>query len=103
MSATIKRVSDMIREMVPFLRNRLSKDEMQLGILLRGNTPLYESLCGIIRARIAARASVPAPSEPLVCKSMMERDRELQWLLSRLDLIYRSPMLQPDESSEPSA
>lgn len=103
-AAMTRRVSDMVREMIPRLRHPPMKvDEQQLGVYLRGNAPLYGALVGIINSRIAGRANVPEPSDPLICKSMMARDRELQWLLGRLEYVYQSPVQQAHEDSEPPA
>jgi hypothetical protein len=81
--------------MVPRLRQRMSDDERQVAKHLRGNTDLRDGLKGIIQARIEGRLQLPEPSDPVVCKSMAARDRELQWLLGRLELIYRSPVSEP--------
>ena len=102
--AATQRVSDMVRDLVPFMRNRLSADERRLGVHLRGNTDLFESISGIIQSRMGGRAKLPEPSDPLMCKSMLARDRELQWLLMRLEQVYRSPATQPgDAEGEPPA
>ena len=93
----------MVRELIPHLRNRLSSEEMDLAAHLRGNEKLYDALTGIIRSRIAGRAAVQEPTDPLVCKSMLSRDRELQWFLSRLELCYRAPVSQPGQDGEPPA
>lgn len=92
-----RKVSDMVRAMVPHMRQVLSKDEHQLAVYLRGNEVMFDALTGMIRTRIAGRASLPEPSDPLVCKSMLARDRELQWLLSRLEFVYKSPVSQTAE------
>jgi len=92
-----RRVMDAVRKMVPFMRQPFSPGELALGIHLRGNVALYESLTGIIKARLEGRASLPEPSDPLKCKSVLARDGELRWLLSRLELIHQSPALQPVE------
>jgi hypothetical protein len=102
--AATRRVSDMVRDILPFMRNRLSADEQRLGVHLRGNTAMYEALTGIIQSRVTGRAKLPEPSDPLMCKSMLARDRELQWLLSRLEQVYHSPASQPgDTEGEPPA
>jgi len=98
----MERVRDIVRDMVPFMRHMLTSEEQTLGVHLRGNHSLYESLVGVIRAKIEGRASLPEPSDPLECKSRLARDHELRWLLSRLRTIYRSPVLQPaDRNGEP--
>ena len=92
---TVPRLADFVRKMIPKWRGgALTHDEQELGVHLRGNAPLHEALIGIITSRIRGRANVPVPSDPLMCKSMLERDNELRWLLSRLDFVYRSPVSQ---------
>lgn len=95
-----RRVSDMVRDMVPHFRQRLTRDEQRLGIYLRGNMELFEALTGLVQSRIEGRGKLPVPSNPILCKAMMERDRELQWLLSRLEFVYRSPAPQLAEEEE---
>lgn len=104
LSAATQKVSDTVLNMFPKLRSRLTSLEQALVPHLRGNTPLYEALKGLIETRIEARARVPEPSEPLVAKSMIARDRELQWLLSTLEHLYKAPVDTPaQEDSEPPA
>ncbi len=99
MQGTVRKVSDMVRDMIPRLRHQpLLADEQKVAVHLRGNDMLLEGLRGIIQARIGIRLSLPEPSDPVVCKSMVARDRELQWLLSRLEYIYRSPVSQPADN-----
>ena len=98
-----KKVSDLVREMIPRFRHTLTKEEADLGVYLRGNTALLESLKALIRTRMEGRASLPVPIDPLVCKVMMERDRELQWLLSRLEYIHASPVAELEERREQPA
>ena len=85
------RVADIVRGM--FLSSRvpaMEPEEQDLALHLRGNDKLLASLIGVIEARIAGRAKVPEPSDPIVAKSMIARDRELQWLVSRLQLVCHS-------------
>ncbi len=106
MQGTVRKVSDMVREMIPRLRRHpLLADEQKVAVHLRGNDMLLEGLKGIIQARIWGRLSLPEPSDPVACKSMVARDRELQWLLSRLEYIYGSPISQSadNEGGEPPA
>lgn len=93
-------VTNMVRDMIPFMRARMSGEEMDLAIYLRGNEPLYNSLVSVIRAKIEGRARLPEPSDPLECKSRMARDHELRWLLNRLEFIHRAPVLQPVDSRD---
>ena len=94
------RVSDMVRRAIPFMRHRLTQNEQQLGVHLRGNVSLHNALVGLIQTRVESRAQVQEPADPVVCKSMMARDRELQWLKSRLDFVFQSPVLEPASDSE---
>lgn len=79
----------------------LSRGEIHLAEHLRGNEPLYQAICGILRERMAGRASVPEPTDPLVAKSMIARDREIQWLLGRLETVYKSPVNSGTDSEQP--
>jgi len=90
----------MVRGMVPSLRYRFTKEESDLAVHLRGNEALYESLRMFVESRIAGRAVVPEPTDPVQCKSMVARDRELQWLLGRLGVLYSSPVLTPTERDD---
>jgi hypothetical protein len=99
----IRRVSDVVRDMIPGIRQQqLTSEEASVAIYLRGNENLYNGLKGIVEARIAGRATVAEPSDPVACKSIIARDRELQWLLSRLEHIYSSPLSEAaiDDDSE---
>lgn len=97
-SATMGRVSDMVREAFPRMRpTRLTEDERVVGIYLRSNDNLLEGLRNVIESRIRSRGNLPVPSDPVVCKAILERDRELQWLISRLEFIHGSPALQEEE------
>ncbi len=97
------RVRDMVREMIPTARYHISKEEARLAIHLRGNAELYESLIGIIQARLVTRTLIPVPTDPLMCKSILDRDNELRWVLARLEYVYHSPINAPDDSREPPA
>ncbi len=94
------RVSDMVRNMVPRLRNSLSDPERRVGIHLRGNEDLFHGLRDLIESRIGVRVNLPVPSDPIQCKAFLERDRELLWLLSRLELIFSSPVAQSADNSD---
>lgn len=97
------RVADMVRDMMPTARTQINPQDEALGIHLRGNEALYTALTNIIKSRIEGRAQLPEPSDPLVCKSMMARDRELQLLLRRLEFIYLSPSQTGDTGEQPAA
>lgn len=86
------KVTDYVRTLLPAMRHGLSEAEQALATHLRGNERLYNDLTAVLRGRIEGRARVAEPSDPLVCKSMLARDREVQFLLGRLDLLYRSPV-----------
>lgn len=101
--AAVGRVSDMVRNLIPALRRNLSPHETALSLHLRNNAPLYEALTGLIESRISGRASLPVPSDPIICKAVLERDNELRWLLSRLEFVYRSPFAQPEDDGEQPA
>lgn len=98
---TIQKLADYVREGIAKWRNPLSTDEMDLAPHLRGNELLYKALVRIIERRMGVRANTPVPSDPLMCKAMLERDNELRWLLSRLDLVYRASVSHPADDSEP--
>lgn len=98
MSATLdrlmgapERLSDWVREMIPKLRSGLSPAESALAPHIRGNEPLYTALTGLIRSRIEGRRRLPVPTDPMMCKSILDRNNELEWLLSRLEAVYNSP------------
>jgi hypothetical protein len=97
------RVSDFLREMIPKWRTTMTPEEAALAVHLRGNDKLMASLRDLIMSRIGGRASLPEPSDLLTCKSWLARDRELQWLLGRLEALHRSPVMQPADNREPSA
>lgn len=86
------KVSDYVRALFPAMRFGFSETEASLATHLRGNERLYNDLTAFLRGRIEGRARTAEPSDPLVCKSMLARDREVQFLLGRLDLLYRSPV-----------
>jgi hypothetical protein len=81
----------MVRDMIPRMRITLSREEAELAVHLRGNDALLVALRNLMLSRIEGRAAVPEPTDPLACKSMVARDRELQWLMGRINYIHRSP------------
>jgi hypothetical protein len=85
------------------IRGTLQKDEADLAVHLRGNERLYDSLTQLIRSRIQRRDVLPVPSDPLECRGVLERNHELRWLLSRLEIIYRSPVNEEADIGEPPA
>lgn len=98
-----QRVSDYVRQRITAWRNPLSHDELNLAPHLRGNELLYSALTRLIESRIGGRAKLPVPSDPVTCKSMLDRDNELRWLLSRLDALYHAPVSHPaDKGEQPS-
>lgn len=100
-ASTARHVSDLVRELMPSLRQQMSREEIALAIHLRGNEKLKNDLIGLINTRISGRVRVQEPTDPIVCKSMLARDRELQWLINRLEFIYRSPVSTPGSDAEP--
>lgn len=99
----IGRVADMVRDAIPFMRNTLSPDEQTLAIFLRGNKELHNAIVNVIKVRIAGRASASVPSNPVDCLASMSRDRELVWLLNRLDAIVHSQADSLTQDGEPPA
>ena len=96
-------VTGMLTSFLPKFRHSLSKQESRLGVSLRGNAELFEALNELITSRIEARAHRPLPSTPQVCQVSMAMDKELQWLLSRLELVYHSPLAEAGELGEQPA
>ena len=92
-----RRVSDMVREMFPHIRGRMTAEEADLAVHLRGNDRLHAALQSLIRSRIAAREAMSVPADPIVCKVIMERNSELRWLSVKIGQLFRSPANQPSE------
>lgn len=99
-----KRVSDVVREMIPRHRQSFTKAEMDLAVHLRTNEALFYDLCKVIESRITGRAVLPVPSNPTDCLASMARDHELRLLLSRLEALRRSPATPPaeDDGEQPA-
>lgn len=91
------RVSEMVMGMWGNLRNVVTQPEARLAPHLRGNELLYEALTGLIRTRIEGRARLALPSTPLEAYASMARDKECQWLLSRLEFIYHAPVQDQEQ------
>jgi hypothetical protein len=104
MKAATERVTDFVRGLGVKQRSRISEIDEALGVYLRGNEPLFKALSDMLNARIEGRAKLPEPSDPLQCKSILARDREVQAILGRLNYVYRSPVSQPveDDSEQPA-
>lgn len=98
-SAT-KKIADVLQDMVPQWRHELTPSEQRIGVYLRGNDDLLTGLREIIEERTGRRAALPVPSDPLMCKAVMERDKELRWFLSRLEFIHSSPVAQSVEEDD---
>ncbi len=97
-------LTDMVMRLVPNMRDSLSVTERALAPHLRGNADLLGGLKAIIEERIGVRNRQQVPSDPMECKVMLERDRELQWLLSRLEVVCHSPVNEEvDDRGEPPA
>ena len=100
----VRSITDMVMGMVPGLRTRPSPVEQDLAVHLRGNENLLSALRDLIDSRIKARAALALPSTPQECQISMTRDRELQWLVGRLEYVYHSPVSQGnDEQGEQPA
>lgn len=102
---TTRRLTDAVREMFAGVRHGgLPKEEASLGVHLRGNRALYESLVAVLKTRIEGRALQPEPTDPLVAKSMIARDREIQWAVAMLERVFTSPTNDgPAGNGEPPA
>jgi hypothetical protein len=92
-----RNVAEMVRQIIPTHRFRMSAEEQRLAILLRGNQELLDAIKGVLNARIQGRALTAEPSDPVACKSMIARDRELQGFIARLDFMFHSPINSPAE------
>ena len=99
--SVMPRVADMVRGMFPSYKPSLSPDEQTLAIFLRGNRELYDALVSVIKVRTEGRAKVPLPSNPMDCMVSMARDKELRWLLSRLEAILHSPADPAQDGEQP--
>lgn len=97
LAVAAQRVSDWVREALPKARFRITPNESALSVHLRANPALYDDLTKFLRSRIEGRAAVPEPNDPLVAKSMVARDREVQWILARLDFLKNAPLSHPGE------
>ena len=97
MRGKAQKVSDYVRNMVPFIRKKATAEELDLGVHLRGNEGLHESLQKLIHSRIEGRARLSLPSTPSECMISMARDREAQWIQAKLQEVYLSPVMQEIE------
>ncbi len=84
---------DAVREWLPGAKYRLTSDELDLAIFLRGNESLYQSLCSVIAAPIEARTRLKLSKEPNDSMIILARDKELRVLLQKLEFIYKSPVI----------
>lgn len=98
-----QKVAEYVRDRIKTWRdpNPLTPEEMELAPHIRGNEKLYAALTQLIGTRIGGRQRLPVPPDPLTCKSMLERDNELRWLLNRLEACYRSAV-SPDTGEQPT-
>lgn len=95
---------DYVRQLTAKFRWRLNPAETELARFLRGNAPLHEALKAFLQERLKGRANVPEPSTPDECKSIVARDREVQWVINRLEFLFKSPVSTPaDVEGEPPA
>jgi len=94
-------LADMVRGMGLRLRQEMSPEEQRIAVYLRGNEDLYEGFRCLIQSRFEGRAKLPLPSTPQECQISMARDKELQWLLGRLEYVYRSALKAAPEGEQP--
>lgn len=94
-----ERLADVVRGMRnTFVRRKeFTPEERTVAIHLRGNEVLYKALASILESRIEGRAHLPVPSNPQECMASMVRDKELRWVLAKLDSIYRAPLIEEAE------
>jgi len=96
----------MVGELFLHDRARLTEEERDLAIHLRGNERLHNALSNLVRSRIRGRETLPVPSDPMLCKSLLERNTELRWFLGRLERLYQSPANEGadnDRGEQPAA
>ena len=95
-----QKLTDWVLETFPQMRRiPLTAEELDLAVHIRGNEGLYNALTTLIHSRIQGRDHLLVPTDPLECKSYMERNHELRWLLSRLEYVYRSPINERAEET----
>ena len=92
----------MVRDMIPRMRVVLTREESELAPYLRGNEALLKALSNLILARLDGRALAPVPSDPTECKAVMAMDRELRWVINRLEFVCHSPANPQAQNVEPS-
>lgn len=102
LSAGAGRVADYVVNTFRQMRHGLTPHEAALRPHLRGNEALYGALHDLITSRIEGRASIAPPSDPLLCYQAMARDHELRLLLSRLERVYRAPVMLQDDGELPA-
>ena len=90
-----RRVSDIVRDMIPFMRNQMSPQERNLAVHIRGNELLFQALNAVLMARLEGRARLPVPSDPIKSHTRVVADSELRWLIGRLNYLYHSPVVDP--------
>jgi hypothetical protein len=99
-----RKLSDFVRELLATKQHKPIPEEQTVGTFLSANPAFTAALRNLIQSRISARASIPEPGEPMDCKSMIARDRELQWLLRRLEDLSLAPASAPGtRAGEPPA
>jgi hypothetical protein len=86
-----RRVVELVRSMKPRWRYTLSDTEQALSIHLRSNDALLSALSDLVTERIRGREASPVPNDPVTCKVTMAMDKELRWLISRLEYVHQSP------------
>lgn len=95
-----RRVADLVREMFPAIRGKMSREEAELGVHLRTNDALYTALKALVEARMRGRALVVEPENPIECRALLARDGECRWLLAAIERARNS---RPQETGEPPA
>lgn len=96
----IQKVTEMVLESFRPKPAPVPQEELDLATHLRTNDLLYESLVSVISKRIAGRATVVEPTNPIDCKVHLARDGECYWLLN---LLERARQLPRQESEHPAA
>jgi len=87
------RIRDYVANIPARIRTwRFSKEETELLPYLRGNGALCDALVALLESRIRLRELSPLPNDPVDCKASMAADRELRWLIMKLDALEHAPM-----------
>lgn len=98
--AILPKLSEMVREMVPFMKDRRGREEWALAEHMRGNVTLHETLRKIIQARIEGRLLMVEPTNPLDCRALLARQAECKWFLALLERAFSAPVQMPPSERE---